>query len=60
MSKKNEKKEKVEEEVLGEVVSYSIEQPTELEKLRRLYTELKERGINSIGDLENQIARLQK
>ena len=42
------------------VVTFSVKQPTELERLQELYKELKERGINSIGDLENQIARLQK
>ena len=32
----------------------------ELEYLRHLYEELKAMGINSIGDLENKIARLQR
>ena len=35
-------------------------QESELEHLHALYKELQERNIRSIGDLENQIARLQK
>ena len=54
MAKKEIKEEKAPE------VTFSIKQPTELDRLQELYKELKERGINSIGDLENQIARLQK
>lgn len=38
-------------EVMGE---------TELDHLHGLLQELQDRGIRSIGDLENQIARLQK
>ena len=32
---------------------------SELDHLRKLYDELRALGINSIGDLENKIARLQ-
>ena len=53
MAKKEEKKEEA-------VVTFSVKQPTELERLQELYKELLERNIRSIGDLENQIARLQK
>jgi len=42
-------KEKIEEVV----------EETELEHLHALYAELKVLGVNSIGDLENRIARLQ-
>ena len=35
-------------------------QETELEHLHALYKELQDRGIRSIGDLENQIAKLQR
>lgn len=51
-------KKKKEQEVVAEVVSVSIEQPSEKEQLQRLYQELKDRGFNSIGDVENRIAKL--
>lgn len=50
-----EKIEEVKEEIKPEVKNIS-----ELEHLHALYAELRARGINSIGDLEVQIARLQK
>ena len=55
--KKNEKKEiKVEEE--AQVLTPTLK--TELEELHELFQELKDRGFNSIGDVENRIAHLQK
>lgn len=58
--KKNEKKEK--EEVLkvsSEVTSSAdVKVPTEKEKLEKLYQQLKDLGVNSIGDLEVKISRL--
>ena len=32
---------------------------SELEQLRELYQNMRDRGFNSIGDIENKIARLQ-
>lgn len=60
MTKKNEKKEERKEEAVLEPVSFSIKQPTELEHIHALLKELQERGIRSIGDLENQIEKLQR
>lgn len=48
------------EEMNGEVETLDVEAPqSELEHLHALYAELKALGINSIGDLEVKIARLQ-
>ena len=48
--------------IVEEVIEPLIEQhqETELEHLHALYAELKSLAVNSIGDLENLIARLQK
>lgn len=59
-------KKKLEVEAVGtkeaagaeEVVEVKVIE-SELEHLRKLYDELKSLGVNSIGDLENKIARLQ-
>lgn len=48
--KKNEKEEVKEAPILK----------SELEELHELFQELKDRGFNSIGDVENRIAFLQK
>ena len=60
--KKNEKEKKEEEskEVLSEVTSSAdVKIPTEKEKLEALYKQLKDLGVNSIGDLEVKISRCQ-
>ena len=54
--KKNEiKKEETKAEVL-EV--HSEAEPSELDQLRVLHKEMKDRGFNSIGDIEVRISRL--
>ena len=51
---------KKKEELLSEVTSSEeIVLPTEKEKLEALYKQLKDLGINSIGDLEVKISRCQ-
>lgn len=47
------------EELEEAVATNEVDPLTELEDLRKLYQELKDRGFNSIGDVENRIARLQ-
>ena len=39
--------------------SWDIKEPTEKEKLEALYKQLKDLGVNSIGDLEVKISRCQ-
>lgn len=47
-------------EVTKEEVHTDTPPKTELDELKVLFKELKERGFNSIGDVENRIAFLQR
>ena len=58
--KKNTKKDKEEKEIQEDSMEILDSGTSEIEHLRKLYQELLDRNIRSIGDLENQIARLQK
>lgn len=48
----------IQEEIAGGDQDIFPPEPTEKQKLEALYKELKDRGINSIGDLEVKISRL--
>lgn len=56
--KKNEEKIENAHEV-KEVAKEEVKVLSELEQLQALYKEMQDRGINSIGDLEVKISRLQ-